>query len=468
MAKRKKQFINDLLITGIADKGKAIGKTADGQVVFVENVVPGDVVDVLVLRKKKSYSEGIAMSVKKYSDDRIKPVCDHFGVCGGCKWQNISYEKQLEHKYVVVRDVMQRIGKVDPAIVRPILGCDQTFRYRNKLEYSFSNKRWITAEEAASDAEIQQSQALGFHRPGFHDKIVDIDACWLQDDKSNEIRNFVREFTLQHGYSYYDTRIHEGDMRNMVVRNTTLGQWMVIVVFGTSDKDKIEPLMAAMAQRFPEIQSLLYIVNKKVNDTLYDQEVILYKGNDYIEEKLGPVLYRIGPKSFFQTNTLQAIRLFDIALAFAACTPDDNLYDLYTGLGSIALYGANHVKQVVGIEEVVPAIEDALANMERNGIGNAVFYAGDVKNILNPAFAEKHGKPDVIITDPPRAGMHEDVVNTLLELEAPRLVYISCNPATQARDLVLLQEKYDIVTIQPVDMFPHTHHIECVAKLQLK
>lgn len=468
MAKRKTQVLTDLLITGIADKGKAIGKTAEGQVVFLENAVPGDVVDVLIKRKKKSYLEGITLDIKSLSPDRTEATCSHFGICGGCKWQNLTYEKQLEHKYIVVRDVIQRVGKLDPALVSPVMGCEDIFFYRNKLEYSFSNRRWITPEEAASDRDIVQEGALGFHRPGFYDKIVDVEKCWLQEQKSNEIRNFIKAFTRQHGYSYYDTKIHEGDMRNMIVRNTTLGQWMLIVIFGTKDKQKIDPLMKAVAERFPEIQSLLYIVNKKVNDTIFDQEVFVYKGKDYIEESLGPVTYRIGPKSFFQTNTRQAIRLFDIAAEFAELTPDDNVYDLYTGLGSIALYIARKVAHVTGIEEVEAAIDDALENMERNEISNAQFYAGDVKNILNPDFVDKHGKPDVVITDPPRAGMHEDVVHTILDLEAPRVVYISCNPATQARDLLLLQEKYDVLAIQPVDMFPHTHHIECVAKLQLK
>lgn len=468
MAKRKKITLHNVNIIGIADKGKSIGKTAEGHIVFVDNLVPGDVADILVLRKKKSYYEGIPLQIHSLSKDRIEPTCQHFGVCGGCKWQHLSYEKQLEHKFVVVRDVMQRIGKLNPELVRPIIGCDEIFRYRNKLEYSFSDKRWITNEEAASEAVNLQTPALGFHRPGFHDKIVDIQTCHLQASKSDEIRNFVRQYTLENGYTYYDTKTHKGDMRNMIVRNTTLGQWMVIMIFGHKDKAKIEGLMKAVAERFPEIQSLLYVVNQKLNDTIFDQEVFVFKGKDYIEESLGDITYRIGPKSFFQTNTRQAIRLFDIAVSYADLKSEDNLYDLYTGLGSIALYVAHKVRQVVGIEEVEAAIDDAIENMERNEVKNAVFYAGDVKTILNPTFAEKHGKPDVIITDPPRAGMHEDVVDTLLELAAPRLVYISCNPATQARDLALLSEKYEVTDIQPVDMFPHTHHIECVARLVLK
>ena len=468
MGKRKKQIITNLLITGIADKGKAIGRNHEGHVVFVESVVPGDIADVLVLRKKKSFYEAIPLEIKSLSNDRIQPACQHFGVCGGCKWQNLSYEKQLEHKHIVVRDVMQRIAKLDVSVLLPIIGCDDVFYYRNKLEYSFSDKRWITNEEAASEKIINKNPALGFHRPGYFDKIVDIEECLLQNNKTNEIRNFVREYTLENGYTYYSTFFHEGDMRNMVVRNTTTGQWMVIVVFGREKDNNIVHLMDAIAKRFPEIDSLFYVVNTKKNDTLFDQQMILYKGKEYIEESLGKVTYRIGPKSFFQTNTRQAIRLFDIATGFAECKATDNVFDLYTGLGSIALYIADKVKKVVGIEEIKEAIDDANINKELNGIGNADCYTGDVRDLLNPDFIKKHGKPDVVFTDPPRAGMHEDVVNTLLLLEASKIIYISCNPATQARDLFLLKEKYEVTAIQPVDMFPHTHHIECVARLDLK
>lgn len=468
MAKKKKQVVTDLLISGIADRGKAVGKTPEGQVIFVENVVPGDVVDVLVIRKKKSYGEGVVQRFVKYSPDRIQPKCGHFGVCGGCKWQNLSYDKQLEHKYIVVRDVMQRIGRLPAELVKPVMGCEDIFAYRNKLEYSFSNKRWITEEEAAGGEEIIKHQAAGFHRPGFFDKIVDIQTCHLQEDLSNDIRNFVRAFMVENDYSFYDSRAHVGDIRNMIVRNSTLGQWMVIVIFGTDDDEKIQNLMSALSERFENIDSWMYIVNKKVNDTIYDLDVTVYKGKPYIEEMLGNVKYRIGPKSFFQTNPVQAVRLFNVAVQFADLQPGDNVYDLYTGLGSIALYIADKVKHVTGIEEVKAAIDDAKVNMIANDIQNSTFYAGDVKDMLTQAFVEKHGKPDVIITDPPRAGMHDNVVRTLLEMECPRLVYISCNPATQARDLALLQEKYTVTDIQPVDMFPHTHHIECVAKLVLK
>lgn len=468
MAKRKKHVVDNLLITGIADRGKALGKTAEGQVIFVDNAVPGDVVDVLVIRKKKSYGEGVVQRYVSYSKDRILPQCQHFGVCGGCKWQNLSYDKQLEHKFVVVRDVMQRIGRLDPALVKPVIGCDQIFEYRNKLEYSFSNKRWITEEEVKKGEDLVKDQAAGFHRPGFFDKIVDIETCHLQEGKSNEIRNFVRAFMVKNEYDFYDPRAHTGVVRNMIVRNSTLGQWMVIVIFGSDDLHRIQLLMNALSERFPEIDSLLYIINTKVNDTVYDLTVEVFKGRDYIEEALGNIIYRIGPKSFFQTNPRQAIRLFDIAVGFADLQPQDNVYDLYTGLGSIALYVAEKVHHVTGIEEIEAAIDDARDNMRRNGIDNATFYAGDVKDLLSPEFVIKHGKPDVIITDPPRAGMHDNVVRTLLELASPRMIYISCNPATQARDLALLQEKYEVLDIQPVDMFPHTHHVECVANLRLK
>jgi 23S rRNA (uracil1939-C5)-methyltransferase len=465
---KKKKIITDLLITGIADKGKSVGRTADGQVIFTDGAVPGDVVDVVVLRKKKSMSEAVITSYKSLSADRVHPECQHFGVCGGCKWQHLDYQAQLRHKFQTVKDSIRRIAKLNDDIVQPIIGCDENLRYRNKLEYSFSTKRWITKDEANTDVSISQSGALGFHRPGYFDKIVDIEKCHLQDDLTNKIRNFIKQFVIDNDYTFYDLRAHHGLMRNMIVRNTTQGDWMLIVIFRDADIDKIENLMTAVKNAFPEITSLNYAINDKVNDTIFDKAVVTYHGLPYITEKLRDVSYRIGTKSFFQTNPKQAVTLFDVAVDYAELKDTDNVYDLYTGLGSIALYLASKVKHVTGIEEIPEAIVDANINMNLNGIQNATFYAGDVKHLLNDDFVKKHGKADVIITDPPRQGMHENVVHTLLQLEVPRLVYISCNPATQARDLLLLSEKYETIKVQPVDMFPHTHHIESVALLKLR
>jgi 23S rRNA (uracil1939-C5)-methyltransferase len=367
-----------------------------------------------------------------------------------------------------VRDCIRRIARLNPDIVQPIIGCADNFHYRNKLEFSFSTKRWITRQEAAGDEEIQNQGALGFHKAGFFDKIVNIEECLLQEDLSNTIRNFVRDYAALHALSYYDLREHHGLLRNMIVRNTTLGQWMVIMIFGEHNDEAISGVMNALENRFPEITSLNYVVNTKQNDTIFDQEIITVKGNPYVVEQLGEVRFKIGTKSFFQTNPRQAKVLFDVAKEYAQLEKHHNVYDLYTGLGSIALYIADGAGHVTGIEEIPEAIDDALVNMEFNNIRNATFYAGDVKNILNNDFISAHGKPDVVITDPPRAGMHEDVINTLLALEASVIVYISCNPATQGRDLQLLSARYDTVKVQPVDMFPHTQHIESVAKLVLR
>lgn len=469
MARRKhNKIIKNVLMTGIADRGKAVGRSDEGQVIFTDGAVPGDVIDALVLRKKKSMSEALVQRIVTYSSDRKTPDCQHFGTCGGCKWQNLKYEAQLKHKEQTVKDCIKRIAKIETDIVQPIIGCHSNLRYRNKLEYSFSNKRWITDEEAQSDQEIIDNLAFGFHKPGYFDKIVDIKECLLQDDLTNQIRNFIKSFAIQHELSFYDLRAHTGFLRNMIVRNTTNGDWMVILIFGYNDPEKIKMIMDATQLKFPDIKSLNYCINDKVNDTIWDKEVLTWHGLPYIVQSLRNIKYQIGTKSFFQTNPIQAQILFDVAVNYADLQVNDNVYDLYTGLGSIALYIADKVKHVTGIEEIQDAIRDANVNKALNNIENATFYAGDVKHLLNDDFVQKHGKADVIITDPPRQGMHENVVKTLLELEAPRLVYISCNPATQARDLALLSEKYETILVQPVDMFPHTHHIECVAKLQLK
>lgn len=465
---RRKQKAHNITITGIADKGKAVGRDEAGMVYFVDGAVPGDVVDVLVLRKKKSFRQAIVTDYISLSPDRIDPVCQHFGVCGGCKWQHLDYTAQLRHKQQTVVDAMTKIAKIDPALIRPIKGSAEIFRYRNKLEYSFSDKRWITQEEVDSREEIAKAPAVGFHRPGAWDKIVDIYTCHLQDDLSDQLRNSVRVYALEHGLTFYNQRHHTGLLRNMIVRNTSLGEWMLILAFGEENDEAIEGLMSYLDTTFPTLTSLQYVVNTKKNDTLYDQDIKVYSGKDHIIEALGKVRYKVGPKSFFQTNSAQATVLYDAVVDFAQLQPTDTVYDLYTGLGSIALYVADSCQQVTGIEEVAPAIDDARVNMALNGIDNATFYAGDVKDILDEAFVETHGVPDVVITDPPRAGMHGDVIETLLTLAAPKIVYVSCNPGTQARDLSLLQAKYELTAMQPVDMFPHTHHIENVAVLTLK
>jgi len=464
---RKKRMVYDVPVVDVADRGKSVAKDAEGKVYFVDKAVPGDVVDILVLKKKKSFFQGVVKEYKKKSELRVKPKCEHFGVCGGCKWQHLDYEAQLRFKSNTVLNAMTRIGNVAPSVIRPIKRAEEIFNYRNKLEYSFSNKRWLTEAEVQSEGKIKQSPALGFHAPGAFDKVVDVNTCHLQEDLSNDIRNFVREYTKEHQLEYYDARAHTGLMRNMILRNTSLGQWMLIMSFAHED-DAVIPMMNRLKEKFPQITSLHYVINKKHNDTILDQDIILHHGEPFVVEQLGNVQYKIGPKSFFQTNTAQAKALFDVAVEFADLKGKENVYDLYTGLGSIALYVSESAGHVTGIEEVEPAIIDARENARFNGIDNTTFYAGDVKDILTPEFSKKHGKPDLVITDPPRVGMHKDVVKTLLVLEAPRIVYVSCNPATQARDLDLLDEKYTTVAMQPVDMFPHTHHIENVALLQLK
>ncbi|RMG81356.1 MAG: 23S rRNA (uracil(1939)-C(5))-methyltransferase RlmD [Bacteroidetes bacterium] len=454
-------------ITGVADKGKGVGRNPEGRVVFVERAVPGDVVDVRVTKKKADYIEGYPTHYHKLSESRIAPFCEHFEVCGGCQYQNLAYETQIRHKEVVVRDALRRIAKVKPGEFLPIVPCDQTTYYRNKLEFAFSNKRWLTKEEIAAGTS-NEADVLGFHRPRAFDKIVDIRHCWLQPDPSNAIRLAIRDLAIEQGLDFFDIKENKGFMRHILIRLTTLGEVMLIVSFYEDDPKKINPLLDAMIARFPELTSVFYCINPKLNDYVLDLEMVLYHGKPFIEEQLGHVRFKIGPKSFFQTNSRQAKVLYDLVVDFAGLTGTENVYDLYTGIGSIALYVAQNCRQVVGIEEVEDAIKDAQNNAELNRIDNCVFYAGDVRNILTDAFAEKHGKPDLVITDPPRAGMHKDVVQMFLKLEAPKIVYVSCNPATQARDIHILNEKYDLVKIQPVDMFPHTYHIESVALLKLR
>lgn len=465
--KKKKILLPKVEFTGIADKGKSIGRDEEGRVVFVENVAPGDIADVLVFRKKGSYMLGTAQEFHKYSEDRVEPFCQHFGICGGCRWQHITYEAQLRHKEKVVHDALERIGKVEIGEMLPILPAVETTYYRNKLEFTFSNKRWLTKEELNTDVSNRED-VLGFHRPGAFNKIVNIEHCYLQGEPSNEIRNELRKIGIDQELEFFDMADNEGFLRHMLIRITTLGEILLIISFYQADMDKIKAYLDAILERFPQITTLCYCINSKLNDYIMDLDMVVYHGKGYIEERLRHVRFKIGPKSFFQTNTRQAEMLYDIVKEFADLKGTENVYDLYTGIGSIALYLAQDCKQIVGIEEIPEAIVDAKENAALNGIENGVFYAGDVKDILSKEFAEKHGKPDLLITDPPRAGMHPKVVTLLLELAAPRMVYVSCNPATQARDLDLLSEKYNVLKVRPVDMFPHTHHIETVALLELK
>ncbi len=463
----KRAIVENIEITGIADKGRSIGRGEDGKVIFVEDAIPGDVVDVSIYKSKKGYAEGRAINFHKYSESRAEPFCEHFGVCGGCKWQNLKYEAQLEHKQLTVSNAMSRIGKIEIKEFLPIVPCLENTFYRNKTEFAFSNKRWLTKEEVA-EGKSNFEDVLGFHRSGAFDKIVPINKCFLQQDPSNEIRNTLHAIGIEQKLEFYDVKAETGFLRHMLLRITRLGEVMLIISFFKENEKLRKTYLDEVLKRLPNINSLLYCINPKVNDFILDLKIHTYHGNDFIKEQLGDIQFKIGPKSFFQTNTQQAERLFDTVVKFAELDGSQNVYDLYTGIGSIALYIAKFCKQVVGIEEVESAIEDAKENATLNNFENTVFYAGDVKNILSPDFADKHGRPDLVITDPPRAGMHEEVIKILLLLESPRIVYVSCNPATQARDLNLLDEKYEILKLQPVDMFPHTHHIETVALLQLK
>lgn len=463
--RRPQQIVENILITDVAAEGKAIAKI-DGMTVFVPFVVPGDIVDIQITRNKKSYAEGKAIRFEKYSEIRTTPVCEHFGVCGGCKWQNLPYEEQLKYKHKQVMDNLERIGKVELPEAQYIMGAPETTFYRNKLEFTFSNKRWLTEKEISSNKEFKNMNSLGFHIPGLFDKVLDINKCWLQGSLSNDIRNAVREYCNDNDYSFFDIRKQEGMMRTLMIRNTSIGELMVIVVFFEDDEDKRNSLMEFIANKFPEITALLYVINQKGNDTITDQEVITYKGNDAIYEEMEGLKFKIGPKSFYQTNSEQAYHLYEVAREFAQLSGNELVYDLYTGTGTIANFVAKDAKKVIGIEYVEEAIEDAKVNSANNNIDNTLFYAGDMKDILNKEFINEHGQPDVIITDPPRAGMHDDVINTILFAEPQRIVYVSCNPATQARDINLLDTKYRVAKIQPVDMFPHTHHVENVVLLE--
>ena len=470
MARKKKELplLEKVTITDVAAEGKAVAKVNE-LVIFVPYVVPGDVVDLQVKRKKNHYAEAVAVKFHEKSPLRTEPFCSHFGVCGGCKWQCLSYEEQLKYKQTQVFDNLTRIGKVELPEFRPILGSEKTRFYRNKLEFTFSNKRWLTEEEVKQDVKYDQMNAVGFHIPGAFDKVLAIDKCWLQDDISNQIRNAVRDYAYAHNFPFFDLRTQEGLLRNIMVRTSSTGELMVVLQCKVTDDEgrrKMEEILQFMADSFPQITSLMYVINNKCNDTIGDLDVEVFKGNDHIFEEMEGLRFKVGPKSFYQTNSEQAYNLYKVAREFAGLTGNELVYDLYTGTGTIANFVARQARKVVGIEYVPEAIEDAKVNSALNGIDNTLFYAGDMKDILTNDFIAEHGRPDVIITDPPRAGMHNDVIDVILAAEPKRIVYVSCNPATQARDLQLLDGKYKVTAVQPVDMFPHTHHVENVVQLE--
>ncbi|MEM9528825.1 MAG: 23S rRNA (uracil(1939)-C(5))-methyltransferase RlmD [Bacteroidota bacterium] len=461
--------IDNVSITGLADKGFCVGKTEEGQVIFVEKVVPGDVVDVRPFRKKKKVLFAAPLQWHERSEDRVDPFCAHFGVCGGCKWQDFSYAGQLREKDRIVKDALTRIGKVEVEKWEPILGSEETSFYRNKLEFGVANRRWLTVEEVDDDSVTNEMDVIGFHKAGAYDKLIDIQKCHLQHGPSNELRNGIRGLAIRMNIPFFDMRERTGLFRQFMIRTTTTGQCMLVLAFFENDQDQIKPFLKAIMAEFGEhLTSLYYCINGKINEYMMDLEMHLHAGTATVQETLGHVSFHIGPKSFFQTNTRQGKRLYDITAEYAGLTGKENVYDLYTGIGSIGQYVARDAGAVVGIEEIAAAIEDAKRNAEMNGITNCSWYAGQVRNILTEEFAAKHGKPDVLITDPPRAGMHPKVVSMLLELASPVIVYVSCNPATQARDLALLSEKYKVVKARAVDMFPQTSHCESVVRLELK
>ncbi|MBQ0080318.1 MAG: 23S rRNA (uracil(1939)-C(5))-methyltransferase RlmD [Alistipes sp.] len=460
-------LIESLFIEDYAAEGKALGHH-EGIVIFVGGAVPGDIVTVQITKQHRRFMEGRIVAFIKKSECRVEPKCPHFGVCGGCKWQNLPYQKQLEYKTKQVEDQLIRIGKLSVPEITPCIGSQDTYWYRNKLEYSFSSKRWLTYEQIQQQEEIVPQPALGFHVPNVFDKALDISICYLQREPSNAIRDFIRNYTIDNGFSFYDTRSHEGLMRGIIIRTSSTGEVMLSVVFGYEHTQHISMLMNALKEKFPEITSLYYFINEKWNDSLADQTPVLFYGKEYMEEKMEDLSFKISPKSFYQTNSKQALRLYTEARTMAELRPTDTLYDLYTGTGSIANFCARFCNKVIGIEYVEDAIKDAKLNSQANSITNTEFFAGDMKKVLNKEFIQQHGKADVMIVDPPRAGMDRDVVDVIMEASPERIVYVSCNPATQARDLALMASKYDIIKVQPVDMFPHTQHVENIVKLQLK
>ena len=457
-----------MLVTDAGAKGKSIAKAPDGRVIFISNAVPGDVVDIQTMKQRKAYYEGKAIKIHEYSPKRTEPVCKHFGTCGGCKWQNMHYDYQLEYKQREVVNNLQRLGKIELPEITPISGSKDIYFYRNKMEFSFSDSKWLTLKQIQSDEIIEDRNALGFHIPGMWDKILDIDKCHLQRDPSNAIRNGVKEFATQNNIPFFNTRNQEGLLRTLMIRTSSIGELMVLVQFFKDDQGPRELVMNYLKETFPEITSLLYVVNEKGNDTIYDQEVLCYAGRDHIFEEMEGLKFKINAKSFYQTNSEQAYELYKITRDFAGLNGDETVFDLYTGTGTIAQFVAKKAKKVIGVEAVPDAITAAKENAQLNGIENVEFYVGDMKNVFNDAFIAQHGQPDVVITDPPRDGMHKDVVAQLIKIKADRIVYVSCNSATQARDLALLDEHYKVERVQPVDMFPQTHHVENVVLLKLK
>ena len=468
MARKKVDIIlENITIEAVAAEGKAIAHSPDGKVVFVPFAVPGDVVDIRVFKKKKNYLEGVICAIKKPSKDRLEPFCKHFGVCGGCKWQPLPYPIQLEAKRQQVYDQLVRIGHLDVPEIRPTLPSERTVFYRNKLEFTASDRRWILPDEEPEGLTDDQRCGLGFHVGKFFDKVLDLEECFLQPEPSNSIRLFAKKYAIEHGIPFYNIRENRGIFRTIFVRTSESGATMVIVCFA-SDFLGRKAFLDALAAEFSQISSLYYIINAKLNDSISDQECILYKGEEAIFEEMEGLRFKIGPKSFYQTNTIQAYNLYKVAREFADLQGDEVVYDLYTGTGTIAQFVSRKASKVIGIEYVPEAIEDARINAKANGIDNCSFFAGDMKDVLTGRFIAEHGHPDVMIVDPPRAGMHPDVVKVILDAAPERIVYVSCNPASQARDLAMMAEKYEIIAVQPVDMFPHTQHVENVCKLQIK
>lgn len=461
-----KVVFHQIKVLDAGAKGVSVAKAPDGKVVFIPNVVPGDVVDVQTFKKRKSFYEGKAVHFHEFSEHRVEPVCEHFGVCGGCKWQNMNYNQQLYYKQNEVKNHLQRIGKIELPEFEPILGSEKKFFYRNKMEFSFSNSRWLTEKEIESTEDLGNRNALGFHIPKMWDKILDINKCHLQEDPSNAIRNEVRDFANANGLTFFNPREHSGLLRTLMLRTASTGEIMVLIQFFENDKANRELILDHLYEKFPQITSLQYVVNNKANDTLYDTDIKLYKGRDYILEEMEGLKFSINAKSFYQTNSDQAYELYKITRDFAGLTGNEIVYDLYTGTGTIAQFVSKKAKKVIGVESVPDAIKDAKANAVRNEITNCEFFVGDMKVVFNDSFIAQHGQPDVIITDPPRDGMHKDVIEQIMKIAPEKVVYVSCNSATQARDLALMDAKYKVTRVRPVDMFPQTHHVENVVLLE--
>lgn len=460
-------MLTDVTISDVAAEGQSLARVNE-MVVFIPFGAPGDVADIKIDRKKRNYAEGHIVKLTSPSEIRVEPRCGHFTLCGGCRWQHLPYDYQLQCKQRQVKDALERIAKIELPEINPIKGSEDIWAYRNKMEYTFSNKKWLTFEQLNSGEEFPDRDAAGFHIPGAFDKVLDIEKCHLQDDLGNRIRLFVKDYGKKNGYTFYDLRNQFGLLRTLMIRIASTGEVMVVMVFGEEDMSRIKALLDALKAEFPEITSLQYVINTKANDTISDQEIICYSGKPYIEEEMEGLRFRVGPKSFYQTNSRQAYELYKVARNFAELTGDELVYDLYTGTGTIANFVASKARKVIGIEYVEDAIKDARINSEVNGIVNTLFYAGDMKDVLTDEFVAEHGHPDVMIVDPPRAGMHADVVGVIMRARPKRIVYVSCNPATQARDLALLDPLYKVMEVQPVDMFPHTQHVENVVKLDLR